>query len=151
MVGNEQGGFGGDWSIGLNSASAHTLADIEVLARFGVGLCALYKDVLREPVRIISLPWSTSSRSLFRRRGQKPRDDVPAHCQSMDPSRQYLTEVTAEVASPLPRRKGGHDLVARSSVPIAAFLPHLPRKPRHCRSGRPHVAAGPLTKIGIAR
>jgi hypothetical protein len=29
-------------------------------------------------------------------------------------------------------------------------LPHLPRKPRHCRSGRPHVAVGPLTKMGIA-
>lgn len=50
MVGDEQGGFGGDWSVGLNSASANTLADTEVLARFGVGLRALYKDVLREPV-----------------------------------------------------------------------------------------------------
>ena len=50
MVGDEQGGFGGDWSVGLNSASANTLADAEVLARFGVGLRALYKDVLREPV-----------------------------------------------------------------------------------------------------
>lgn len=44
MVGDEQGGFGGDWSVGLN------LADTEVLARVGVGLRALYKDVLREPV-----------------------------------------------------------------------------------------------------
>ena len=50
MVGDEQGGFGGDWSVGLNSASANTLADTEVLGRFGVGLRALYRDVLREPV-----------------------------------------------------------------------------------------------------
>ena len=51
MAGNEQGSFfGGDWSVRLNSASVNTLSDTEVSVRFGVGLRALYMDVLRVPV-----------------------------------------------------------------------------------------------------
>jgi hypothetical protein len=49
MEGGKEEGFGGDWSVGLNSASANTLSDTEVLTRLGVELRALYMDVLREP------------------------------------------------------------------------------------------------------